>query len=71
LGSEFDRDGCANREGSVLIEMPTGFASSSLVGVLFGQWVKANLPGWTYLANYNVTGTCCPVGGYSDSDTPF
>lgn len=71
VGHSFDYDGCADVEGTTLVSVPVGMASSPVLGVLLKAWVSNSVSGWTYLTSYNVTGVSCPVGGWAVDGDPF
>ena len=71
VGHSFDAHGCADVEGTTLVSVPVGIASSPVLPALLRKWISETLKGWTYIANYNVTGSSCPVNGWAVDGDPF
>ena len=55
-------------EFQVVLDVPTVFAQDYS---LIKRWAENSFGGYGFLGFYDVTGMTCPVGGYSESDTPF
>lgn len=71
VGNGFDEDFCPASTTEVYVEAPLWLAGLPGAGAIIRNWLEGFLKDWTFLTFYNVTGACCPVSGYPETDTPF